>query len=122
MTRVTIPNGATISVTDTQLHLNRLGVEPGVAAMNAVGVERVLIDEWWGWDHNQNRMPNYSLPSGTIRYEYPIATEACVRHPDRFGYYAWVDRHDPDLDALVASIASNPYQRCIRVLIRADFD
>jgi L-fuconolactonase len=120
MPNVTAPSGRPIRVVDAQVHLNRLGIAAGLAAMDAVGIDSVLIDEFWGWDDSGMRIPNYLLPNGARRYEYPIATEAAIRFPDRFGTMAWVDRNDPELDDVFRRIRENPHQRCVRLPIRPE--
>jgi predicted TIM-barrel fold metal-dependent hydrolase len=119
VSHATTPNGTAISVVDAQVHLNFIGgVEAGLAAMNAVGVDRVIIDEWWGFDEHGARKPSYRLADGAVRHEYPLAVEAAMRYPERFSYTGWVDRRDPDLDSVVARIRANPHQPCIRLVIR----
>jgi L-fuconolactonase len=58
-----------IDVVDCQVHLNLLGsVDSGVAAMDAVGVSGVVIDEWWGFDADGLRVPHYRLDNGAVRH------------------------------------------------------
>ncbi|HEU5150632.1 MAG TPA: amidohydrolase family protein [Iamia sp.] len=109
---------AVAPVIDAQVHLNLLGsVDAAVAAMDAVGVDGVVIDEWWGMDRDGVRLPHYRRPDGTVRHTYPFSTEAVARFPDRFAYTGWVDRDDPALDDEVAAIAANPQQVAIRVVL-----
>lgn len=111
------PEGTEIPVIDTQVHLNFLGTEPGLAAMNAIGVDVVIYDEWWTWDAEGERLPSYKL-GGYVEHEYPRSLDAAMTHPSRFASMGWLDRRHPDIRPAVARIAANPFQPCIRVPIR----
>lgn len=101
-------------VVDTQVHLNELGLEAGLAAMDAVGVAAVVIDEWWGYDQHGLAKPFRYLPNGAIRSQYRFAEDAVRRYPSRFVYMARVDPADPELTDVVEAIAANPFQVCVR--------
>jgi L-fuconolactonase len=108
-------------IVDSQVHLNLLGtVEAGIAAMDAVGVDAVIVDDWWGYDSTFARLPHYKLANGAIRSIYPFACEASFRCPDRVAYAACLDRDDPALDELMQGISSNPHEVCVRVVVQAD--
>jgi predicted TIM-barrel fold metal-dependent hydrolase len=107
-----------MDVIDTQVHLNReIGIEASLFAMNAVGVDAVLIDEWSGFDSRGLPKPYRLLSNGVPRAEYPMAREAVQHYPDRFAITARIHRDDPDLDALMAQVATDPHQLCVRVAI-----
>src|SRR5207244_12725597 len=55
------------AVVDAQLHLNLFGIEPALAAMDAVGVDAVVVDEFWGFDEDRNPIPGHRLPNGSYR-------------------------------------------------------
>jgi L-fuconolactonase len=111
----------TSPVVDGQVHINLLGtVDAAVVAMDAVGVDAVVIDEWWGYDPAGIRLPHYKVGDGAARHLYPFSTEAACRYPDRFAYTAWVDPKDPELDAVMTDIAANPQQVAIRIVLRSD--
>jgi L-fuconolactonase len=119
--RISTPKGTIIEVTDAQVHVNLLGgVSEAVAAMNAVGVQAVVFDEFAGWDDRGRRMPNTRSRGGTVRHEYPMATEAWLRHPDRFAAIAWVDYDDPAVEARVEEVHDRPFFAAIRVPVRPE--
>src|SRR5689334_18725632 len=105
-----------MDIVDAQVHLNRLGLEAGLAAMDAVGVNAVLYDEYWEFDPKARILPGYELPDGTFRHVFPLAEEAALRYPDRFAYLVRFDRHDPELDSLVASVKTTPGRKALRIV------
>jgi L-fuconolactonase len=111
------------AIVDAQVHLNLLGtVESAVAVMDAVGVQSVLIDEWWGYDSDGIRLPHVRLANGAARHMYPFVSDAALRYPERFAYTAWVDPGDPALDFVVAEVADNPHQVAVRIVLRPDLN
>ncbi len=107
-------------VIDAQVHLNtEIGIEASLFAMDAVGIDAVLIDEWNGFDSNGMSKPYRFLPNGAFRCEYPMAREAARRYPGRFAYMGKVDRNDPELVDVLADIGANPHQLCLRVSPKA---
>jgi L-fuconolactonase len=104
---VTTPRRAPdLEVIDAQFHL-RADVDAAIAAMEAVGVERAVVDIW----PPETRV----LPNGATRYEYGFVEEAMHRFPGRFAYVARVDPDDPDLDGVLADIAATPGAVCLRI-------
>ncbi|PSH62138.1 amidohydrolase family protein [Phyllobacterium sophorae] len=97
----------TVEVIDAQLHLNYLGIEPGLAAMDAVGIDGAIVDLW--------PLSKSTLPNGAFRCSYLLAEEAARRFPDRFAYVARIDHRDPDLDDMVGSVRSVPGRLGIRI-------
>lgn len=105
-----------MQIVDTQVHLNRdIGVEASLMAMDAVGIDAVLIDELSGMDARGYWKPYRMLPNGVARPEYPLALEAVRRYPGRFAYLGRVDPADPELDDVIKDVAANPHQLCLRV-------
>ena len=116
----------TLEVIDAQVHLNQLlphwrtagldeAVEAGVQAMDAVGIDRVLIGEVHGLDENY-RLIGELLPNGAIRTSRPFSERAVEMYPDRFAYYALVDPLDPDLDSVTRQIAARPGAGGLRII------
>lgn len=112
---------------DTQVHLHGLVppdkradhglvVEAAVAAMNAVGVDIVLIDEAFGVaPDGLNTLPGHRADNGAWRSDHPLSEVAVAMYPDRFGYMTRVDPADPDLDDVVARLRATPGAAAIRI-------
>lgn len=106
-----------MDIVDAQVHFNLLGtLDTGIAAMDAVGVSALLYDEYWAFDSQSRILPGYELPGGAFRHVFPLAEEAVLRYPERFAYLVRFDRHDPDLDALVATVGTMPQRKALRVV------
>ena len=111
-----------MEIVDAQVHLNRIGagwesaqpqdvIERAIVAMDAVGVDAVLIGEYplgpgvW-----------HTLPNGARRRDYPFSELAVTLYPERFAYHVGVDRRDPEIDQQMAAVRSKPNALCIRVV------
>ncbi len=116
-----------MEIIDAQVHLNMLlpnwqnvdvdvAVAAGVATMDAVGIDRVLIAESWGFDAQMRPARATRLPNGAVRPEFPFSTRAAAQYPDRFASLRRVDHRDPELDRLVAEVRSQPGALCLRVV------
>jgi L-fuconolactonase len=116
-----------MEIIDTQVHVNRIAdawrtaevdtlIDVATAAMDAVGVDAVLIAESWGSDEHGRPARATILPNGALRNEYPLSERAVARHPDRFAYLVRVDHRDPDLERLVAELRTHPGGLCLRVI------
>ena len=104
-------------IVDAQVHFNRFGsLESGLAAMDAVGVNALLYDEYWMFDEQSRILPGYELPNGAFRHIFPLAEAATLIHPERFAYLVRFDRRDPDLDALISTIRTMPQRKALRVV------
>jgi predicted TIM-barrel fold metal-dependent hydrolase len=101
-----------MDIVDSQVHLNRFGsqwrntdpdvvVDHAVAAMDALGIDGVVIDEWSGFDAQRRHLPGTVLPNGAMRGSYPFSQRAVALHPDRFAYIARIDPNDPEIELLV---------------------
>jgi len=106
-------------VIDTQVHLNELGLEGSLAAMDAVGVDGAVIDEWTGFDPNGMSKPYRFLANGAFRALYGFAQAAAQRYPGRFKYIGKVDPADPELPDVMGELGSDPNALCIRVSPKA---
>jgi L-fuconolactonase len=116
----------TIEIIDAQVHLNQLVpdwatastdsvIAAGIQAMDAVGVDRVLIGESHGFT------PKYEpqgeeLPNGAVRTDYPFSERAIELHPDRFIYHVRIDYRDPDPDGMAEDLQSRPGVRGTRIV------
>lgn len=108
-----------MEIVDAQLHPNRVGpawssstpdelVNVIVGAMDAVGVDAVVLDEWSGWTEAGAPMPSVDVGGGVRRVLYTVSEAAVRRYPDRFAYYARIDPRDPDLERLMTEIRRTP--------------
>jgi predicted TIM-barrel fold metal-dependent hydrolase len=104
-----------IEVVDAQLHLNLLGVEAALVAMDAVGVDAVLVDEFWGYDDDGNQIPGRPLPGGSFRTATPVSELAVALHPHRFAQVVRYRPDDPDLPRLVEELRSHPNRLALRI-------
>jgi predicted TIM-barrel fold metal-dependent hydrolase len=111
-----------VEVVDAQVHLNRIGanweaaeplevVERAIVAMDAVGVDAVLIGEY---PHGAGTWR--VLPNGARRRDYPFSELAVQMYPERFAYHVTVDRRDPEIDQQMAAVRARPNCLCIRVV------
>jgi L-fuconolactonase len=108
-----------MDIVDAQLHMGRGMTEATVEAMDSLGIQAVLLDEFWG-----NRVspedpthiaPGYRMSNGAWRAASPTAEQASILHPDRFSYLVRVDRRDLHLDSVMRVMASVPNARAIRL-------
>src|SRR5215813_10030772 len=117
---------AEIEIIDAQVHLNQLPADwrtasmdsviaTGIQAMDAVGIDRVLIGEAYGFD-SQFRPLGEELPNGAIRNGFPFSERAVELHPSRFAYHVVVDFLDPELDRLTAEVQTRPGANSMRIV------
>ena len=108
-----------MDIVDSQVHLNRFGshwqnaapdviVEYALAAMDALGIDGIVIDEWAGFDAQRRHLPGTVLPNGAMRASYPFSQRAVALHPDRFSYVARIDPDDPEIELLVDQMHETP--------------
>jgi len=116
-----------MEIIDAQVHLNMLlpnwrtvdldvAVAAGVAVMDAVGIDRVLIAESWGFDAHMRPANADVLPNGAVRMRFPFSERAAALSPERFVSLRRVDHRDPELERLVAGVRSEPGALCLRVV------
>lgn len=121
-----------MEIVDAQVHVNRFlpgwrtaetdtdtVLDAAVAAMDAVGVDAVLVAEDWGLDDTKH---SAVLPNGAIRPELDFSRHAVAKFPARFGYLVRFDLRDPDLERLIAQLRQQNGGLCLRVIPRPDTD
>jgi predicted TIM-barrel fold metal-dependent hydrolase len=133
-----------VEIIDAQVHLNQIApdwrtapidsvIATGLQAMDAVGINAVLIAESRGFDAKLRPALGPQLPNGAIRAEFPFSERAVELHPERFAYLVRVDLRDPELDRIVGDVRAKPGALCMRIvpvpnigevasLERGDFD
>lgn len=114
-----------LDIVDAQAHIFlTIGEDKALAAMDALGITGVMIDEVWGLSgdeksaHGQLVEPFITLPGGRRRPVSPRAQAASLRHPARFSYIQRIEREDPELECVVAAHAAWPGCRQFRVDLR----
>jgi predicted TIM-barrel fold metal-dependent hydrolase len=114
-----------VEIVDAQLHPGLLGprwreatadelVDVSITAMDAVGIDAVLLDEWVGWTGEGGIIPGHDSAGGVRRANYPVAERAVARFPRRFAYTARIEPNDPELPALMAELRSHPGRVALR--------
>lgn len=113
---IELESGRLIEVVDAQVHLNRIGhVAACTTAMDAVGVDVVVNDEWHGFDNNGIKYPSHPARQGGVRHDHPYSVDAVMQVPDRISYLGAVDRKDPLLAEVIEETALDPSQSGIRI-------
>ncbi|MFC6357092.1 amidohydrolase family protein [Luethyella okanaganae] len=105
-----------MEIVDAQVHLNMVGLQAGLVAMDAAGIDALVIDEFWGFDEHGRPLPNYPLSGGSVRHTSPLGEEAVARHPDRFAYVTRVQPDDPGLEEVIATVRERPGRLALRIL------
>ncbi|MFV8817766.1 amidohydrolase family protein [Haliea sp. E17] len=103
-----------MDIVDSQVHLGPGGVPEMLAAIDALGVKSVLVDEWWMGTPGH---PYYRVgPAGAAqRTTSPTAELAAWAHSERFSYLVRVDPRDPELKAVVRFARDATHARALRV-------
>jgi predicted TIM-barrel fold metal-dependent hydrolase len=115
-----------LEIIDAQVHLNQLGpdwrtaaadavIATGIQAMNAVGIDRLLIGESRGFDAKMRPL-GQEVGNGALRFDFPFSRRAVELHPDRFLYHVVIDFRDPDLEQLVQAVHSQPGATSMRIV------
>ncbi len=107
-----------MDVVDAQVHVGRGKIESTLASMDALGIQSVVIDEFWGTmntSHPTHIDPGYPLENGAWRAAWPTAEEAGIRYPERFAYLVRVDRRDPELESVMRTVGSSPHAVAFRL-------
>jgi len=101
-----------MDIVDSQVHLGPGGASEMVAKMDALGIASVLLDEFWLGTPGD---PSYKVGDGAFRTTSPTAELAAWMYPGRFSYLVRVDRHDPELQAVVRLTRDAAYARALRI-------
>jgi predicted TIM-barrel fold metal-dependent hydrolase len=102
-----------MDILDAQIHMGPGGIDEVLAAMDALGIRGVLVDEYWlaGFENK----PHHVLPGGVQRPVGPTAELAAQLHPERFSWLLRVSRLDPDHDAVIRHVRDAPGGRALRI-------
>jgi predicted TIM-barrel fold metal-dependent hydrolase len=105
-----------MEIVDAQVHLNMVGLESGLVAMDAAGIDAVVIDEFWGFDEQGRPLPSHALEGGSVRHTTPLGERAVAAHPDRFAYLTRCQPDDPQLDRVIGDLRTRPGCLALRIL------
>jgi predicted TIM-barrel fold metal-dependent hydrolase len=103
-----------MDIVDAQVHIGPGRIAETLAAMDALGVRAVLIDEYWLGAQRVGD-PGYAVPDGAFRPVQPTAELAAMTHPDRFSYLVRLDRKDREVEAVIRMVRDAPYARALRI-------
>ncbi|QZH60909.1 amidohydrolase [Mycolicibacterium farcinogenes] len=106
-------------VIDSQLHANRYGakwqsldfattVEIVIGAMDAVGVDGAVVDEFTALGAQGQMEPGVVEDDGVWRPRRPFSKLATELYPDRFKYLGRADLDDPQLVREIEKYVSDP--------------
>jgi predicted TIM-barrel fold metal-dependent hydrolase len=101
-----------MDIVDSQVHIGPGGAAEMVAAMDALGIASVLVDEWWMGTPGH---PAYPIENASFRTTSPTAELAAWTYPDRFSYVVRVCHRDPELRAVVRFARDATYARALRI-------
>src|SRR5262245_53682318 len=116
-----------MEILDAQVHLNHIHPEwktaniddifaAALAAMNAVGVDGLVVSEYWGFDERWRE----EVASGVFRSRYPFSELAAAREPLRFIYHTLVNIDDPELEQQIARVRQRPGGAALRIVPSPD--
>jgi len=102
-----------MDIVDAQIHFGPGRIEETLAAMDALGIRAVLIDEYWLRAFANE--PHHALPGGAQRPVAPTAELATQMHPDRFSYLLRIDPADPEHAGIARQVRDAPAGRALRI-------
>ena len=105
--------GNGMDIVDAQVHIGPGRIEQTLAAMDALGIHAILIDEYWMGHATGD--PGYRVPGGAFRPVQPTAELAALMYPDRFSYLVRLDRNDEDVAAVIRMARDAPHARALRI-------
>lgn len=106
-------NKLKLDIVDTQIHAGPGRIEETVAAMDALGIRSVVMDEYWLRSFNAE--PHHVLPTGDYRPICPTAELAAQLYPERFSWVLRVRRLDPEYASIVRIVRDSPFGRALRI-------
>jgi hypothetical protein len=102
-----------MDIVDAQIHMGPGGIDETLAAMDALGVRGVLVDEYWLTDFTNK--PHHLLPGGAQRPVGPTAELAAQIHAERFSWLLRISRLDPDHESVIRHVRNAPGGRALRI-------
>ncbi|MGB8363774.1 MAG: amidohydrolase family protein [Rhizomicrobium sp.] len=102
-----------MDIVDAQVHIGPGRIAEALAAMDALGIRAMLIDEYWVGSTTGD--PGYPVPDGAFRPVQPTAELAAMMYPDRFSYLVRLDRNDREVVSVIRMARDAPHARAIRI-------
>jgi predicted TIM-barrel fold metal-dependent hydrolase len=102
-----------MDIVDAQVHIGPGRIEETRAAMDALGIHAILIDEYWFGRKMGD--PGYPVADGAFRPVQPTAELAAAMYPDRFAYLVRLDRNDRDVTSVIRMARDAPHARALRI-------
>ena len=106
-------NRVLMNIVDAQVHIGPGRIEETLAAMDALGIRSILIDEYWMGSKAGD--PAMRVPHGAYRPVQPTAELAALLHPDRFSYLVRLDRKDQEVTTVIRMARDAPHARALRI-------
>jgi L-fuconolactonase len=105
-------------IVDAQVHLTRdLGCEQILWSLEALGINSVIIDEFWGVTPELRIQPGDLLADGRSRPLSPTAQAMALDQPDRVSYLQRIEPHDPLLEEVMALLGASDGCRAVRLTL-----
>jgi L-fuconolactonase len=91
-------------------------IAASLTAMDAAGVDALVIDEWLGQDDSGRSIPGTFVgEGGGYRWDFSFSRYAVELYPERFSFLARAHPLDPALGEVIADLAATPGMRCLRL-------
>jgi len=103
-----------MDIVDAQYHFGPGRIDETLAAMDALGIAAVLIDEYWS-GYEPPGSPSVVLGAGVRRNLQPTSQLASILYPERFSYLVRLDREDPEVTSLIRLARDAPGARAVRI-------
>jgi predicted TIM-barrel fold metal-dependent hydrolase len=103
-----------MDIVDAQVHIGPGRIAETLAAMDALGIRSILVDEYWVGSPNGE--PAHAVPDGAFRPVQPTAELAALTHPDRFSYLVRLDRNDREVTSVIRLARDAPHARALRIV------
>ncbi len=104
-----------LDIVDTQVHIGPGKIEETLAAMNALGIQSILIDEYWLQDFFSYN-PHHKLKNGAIRPICPTAELAAQLYPNRFSWMLRINPQDTEYASVIRLVRDAPSGLAIRII------
>lgn len=105
-------------IVDAQVHL---GLSPDIngalAAMDALGIRTMVVDEFWDFDNGKRPRPSAVLPNGAARPLAFVGPLAASLHPERFAFIQRVSREDQRVGNWISMLKETPGCVGLRVVL-----